>query len=156
MWLLSTARAELHFFSDPSLVPGGFAILSHTWSPKGELSFQQLQEICSNCQQTRENPRDRVHEKIRKCCEVAERNGYSWVWIDTCCINKESSTELSEAINSCSPGTSSPRCAMHIWRTCTKTTIHTQATPSSGDHGGTQEDGRSKNFSVRHSSYSCH
>ena len=31
---------------------------------------------------------------------MAERDGFAWVWIDTCCINKESSTELSEAINS--------------------------------------------------------
>ncbi|KAI6041068.1 hypothetical protein EDC04DRAFT_2566167, partial [Pisolithus marmoratus] len=30
----------------------------------------------------------------------ARKNGLNWVWIDTCCINKESSSELSEAINS--------------------------------------------------------
>ncbi|OBT94247.1 hypothetical protein VE01_07792 [Pseudogymnoascus verrucosus] len=38
--------------------------------------------------------------KIRKSCEQAVRDGYSYVWVDTCCINKESSAELSEAINS--------------------------------------------------------
>ena len=27
-------------------------------------------------------------------------DGYSWVWVDTCCIDKSSSAELSEAINS--------------------------------------------------------
>ena len=31
---------------------------------------------------------------------LAEQHGYRWVWIDTCCIDKTSSTELSEAINS--------------------------------------------------------
>ncbi|KAI0676567.1 hypothetical protein C8Q78DRAFT_998370 [Trametes maxima] len=34
------------------------------------------------------------------CCEIAERAGYEWVWLDTCCIDKTSSAELSEAINS--------------------------------------------------------
>lgn len=40
------------------------------------------------------------YEKIRGCCVQALRDGYSWVWIDTCCIDKRSSSELSEAINS--------------------------------------------------------
>ncbi len=41
-----------------------------------------------------------MSEKIRRCCELAEKHGYKWVWIDTCCIDKTSSAELSEAINS--------------------------------------------------------
>ncbi|KAF2124638.1 hypothetical protein P153DRAFT_379275 [Dothidotthia symphoricarpi CBS 119687] len=41
------------------------------------------------------------YEKIVKTCEVArERYKLDWVWIDTCCIDKTSSSELSEAINS--------------------------------------------------------
>ena len=101
MWLLTTARAELHSFSDPSAVPGGYAILSHTWRAGGkEQSFQEVKRIIKACRKGGGNPRDHVDEKIRKCCERAERDGYAWVWIDSCCINKESSTELSEAINS--------------------------------------------------------
>ncbi|KAH0537946.1 hypothetical protein FGG08_005396 [Glutinoglossum americanum] len=38
--------------------------------------------------------------KIEGCCAEASRLGFTYVWIDTCCINKDSSTELSEAINS--------------------------------------------------------
>ncbi|KAK5654655.1 hypothetical protein OQA88_6978, partial [Cercophora sp. LCS_1] len=38
--------------------------------------------------------------KIRKCCSQAVKDGIEWVWIDTCCIDKSSSAELSEAINS--------------------------------------------------------
>ena len=48
--------------------------------------------------------RDRYGPKIRECCILAELHGYRWVWIDTCCIDKASSAELSEAINS-----------MYIW-----------------------------------------
>ncbi|KAL8847786.1 MAG: hypothetical protein Q9221_007185 [Calogaya cf. arnoldii] len=38
--------------------------------------------------------------KITKSCKHARDQGYDYVWVDTCCINKESSAELSEAINS--------------------------------------------------------
>jgi hypothetical protein len=38
--------------------------------------------------------------KIMKCCELAASEEYQYVWIDTCCIDKLSSAELSEAINS--------------------------------------------------------
>ena len=40
------------------------------------------------------------YRKIQKACQQAFRDGYEYIWIDTCCINKESSAELSEAINS--------------------------------------------------------
>ncbi|TBU40451.1 hypothetical protein BD309DRAFT_346314 [Dichomitus squalens] len=38
--------------------------------------------------------------KIREACRVARQAGYRYLWIDSCCINKMSSSELSEAINS--------------------------------------------------------
>lgn len=38
--------------------------------------------------------------KVYGCCKEAKALGFSYVWIDTCCINKDSSSELSEAINS--------------------------------------------------------
>ena len=33
-------------------------------------------------------------------CETVRLNGYRYIWIDSCCIDKSSSSELSEAINS--------------------------------------------------------
>ena len=38
--------------------------------------------------------------KIRDACAVARADGYRYLWIDSCCIDKTSSAELSEAINS--------------------------------------------------------
>ena len=38
--------------------------------------------------------------KIREACRVARENGHRYIWIDSCCIDKTSSSELSEAINS--------------------------------------------------------
>ena len=113
MWLLSTDRAELHSFHSPDIIPGGYAILSHVWG-ENEQTFQEIQQLQIACATSSVdliahhkygpamslNPRDHVCEKIRKTCLVAESYGYNWVWNDTCCIDKSSSSELSEAINS--------------------------------------------------------
>lgn len=67
-----------------------YAILSHTW---GERELQYSEFARSPAAAFR-NP------KVAGCCAQARRDGYKWVWIDTCCIDKSSSSELSEAINS--------------------------------------------------------
>ncbi|TBU30325.1 hypothetical protein BD311DRAFT_738095 [Dichomitus squalens] len=38
--------------------------------------------------------------KIREACRVAREAGYRYLWIDSCCIDKASSSELTESINS--------------------------------------------------------
>ncbi|KAI0968038.1 HET-domain-containing protein [Xylaria arbuscula] len=40
------------------------------------------------------------YQKVNMACKLAESQGYKYIWIDTCCINKSSSAELTEAINS--------------------------------------------------------
>jgi hypothetical protein len=81
-----------------------YAILSHTWG-SDEVTFQQLQEL--NCSERPGEPNSthpvRQGErfaKIRDSANLAHRSGYEFIWIDTCCIDKTSSAELSEAINS--------------------------------------------------------
>ena len=99
MWLLSTNRAELHEFVSPEAVPGGYAILSHVWDQE-EQTFQVTQWLREICGKTRANPRDHSYPKIRNACLLAESHGYQWLWVDTSCIDKSSSADLSEAINS--------------------------------------------------------
>ena len=99
MWLLSTDRAELHYFNKPEDVPGGYAILSHVWQGK-EQSFQEIQTLRTLHTSPEDPPRAHAHPKVRNCCILAARHGYRWIWDDTCCIDKTSSAELSEAINS--------------------------------------------------------
>ncbi|KAI0794603.1 heterokaryon incompatibility protein-domain-containing protein [Fomes fomentarius] len=100
MWLLSTARAELTFFPTVEAARNQvYAILSHVWDPT-EQSFQDTQRHRLECEATGENPRDRSTSKVKESCMLAERHGYKWIWNDTCCIDKTSSAELSEAINS--------------------------------------------------------
>ncbi|KAI0326717.1 hypothetical protein GY45DRAFT_66639 [Cubamyces sp. BRFM 1775] len=45
-------------------------------------------------------PRAHAHPKVRNCCVLVAKHGYRWIWNDACCIDKISSTDLSEAINS--------------------------------------------------------
>ena len=101
MWLLSTDRAELHYFARNFDVVGGYAIFSHTWD-KDEQTFQEVRAISDRCRASGTNPRQdpALAPKIRNLCVLAEKNGYRWVWDDSCCIDKTSSSELSEAINS--------------------------------------------------------
>jgi hypothetical protein len=76
-----------------------YAILSHTWDGE-EITFQDMQ--CGiNLGERREllkGRKKRSFDKIIGCCELAAKHGYEYVWIDTCCIDRTSSSELQEAI----------------------------------------------------------
>ena len=89
MRLLNTTTYGMKDFIG-SEVPA-YAILSHTWGDD-EVTFQDFQSS---------EPHHRNEfQKIARCCALAKVDGLQWVWVDTCCIDKSSSAELSEAINS--------------------------------------------------------
>ena len=88
MRLIKTATLELQDFVD-SDVPK-YAILSHTWED-GEVLFHDMADPGA-----RKLP---GFAKISRLCERALSENLDFAWIDTCCIDKSSSAELSEAIN---------------------------------------------------------
>ena len=92
MRLLHTKTFELKNFFDSSLPE--YAILSHRWgSEDEEVSYKQFRKGSV--------PPDLPGLlKIQAFCRLADRRGFQWAWVDTCCIDKRSSAELSEAINS--------------------------------------------------------
>lgn len=69
-----------------------YAILSHTWERNQEVTYQDCNSDESKAKSG--------FVKIRKTCELAAQCGFDYVWVDTCCIDKSSSAELTEAINS--------------------------------------------------------
>ena len=70
-----------------------YAILSHTWRTDGqEIIFKDLLEGTGKSKAG--------YTKIRFCGEQAASDGLQYFWVDTCCIDKSSSAELQEAINS--------------------------------------------------------
>ncbi|KAI6116665.1 heterokaryon incompatibility protein-domain-containing protein [Pisolithus croceorrhizus] len=76
-----------------------YAILSHRWGM--EVDYDGMTGLMKMNEQDRDEVRQRDgYRKIIKSCEQAKEDGYRWLWIDTCCIDKRSSAELSEAINS--------------------------------------------------------
>ncbi len=93
MRLLHASRGEIKSFIVDDEIPP-FAILSHSWGEE-EISFQDWRDT-----PTAELSLRKGYLKIRYCCEQALRDGLEWVWVDTCCIDKTSSAELSESINS--------------------------------------------------------
>ncbi|CAN9217397.1 unnamed protein product [Alternaria alternata] len=90
-----------------------YAILSHTWGDE-EVSFADF--VSSQSTKSISVP-DRIgrsdsvtmirsvmdrsgYQKVLFTCRQAISDGLDYAWIDTCCIDKSSSAELSEAINS--------------------------------------------------------
>jgi len=70
-----------------------YAILSHTWGAEHEeVTFKDLTEGIGK--------RNAGYRKLRFCRKQAANDGLQFFWVDTCCIDKSSSAELSEAINS--------------------------------------------------------
>ncbi|EJF59924.1 HET-domain-containing protein [Dichomitus squalens LYAD-421 SS1] len=101
-----------------------YAILSHTWrtweQTYGELKIVQARyggpagtgyasPPASPSSQSHTVPTEtdlsiwddsELSRKIRDACRVAREAGYDYLWIDSCCIDKSSSSELTESINS--------------------------------------------------------
>ena len=70
-----------------------YAILSHRWGEDHEeVSFKDVMEHTYR--------HKRGYAKIRGCGKQAKSDNHQLFWIDTCCIDKSSSAELSESINS--------------------------------------------------------
>ena len=102
MWLLNTKTLELRNF--PNTPRNRYAILSHVWEAGDtEYSFQSIKALYEKYHDFEEGPLPYAPEKVRHFCNLAAEEGYEWVWFDTCCIDKTSSSELSEAINSMYP-----------------------------------------------------
>jgi len=77
-----------------------YAILSHRWGRK-EVNYDEMVELAKMAAEERDEVRQHDgYRKILQSCERAQKDGYEWLWVDTCCIDKRSSAELSEAINS--------------------------------------------------------
>lgn len=92
MRLLNTITLEFREFYGPETVK--YAILSHTWAEDEEISYRDFLDL---------NPAWTTKsgfKKVQGACTIARVDGVEWIWIDTNCIDKTSSAELSEAINS--------------------------------------------------------
>ncbi|KAI1181509.1 heterokaryon incompatibility protein-domain-containing protein [Nemania serpens] len=106
MRLLNVHTLQLESFLNEKTRPP-YAILSHTWLPDAEeVGFEDLlryhEAVTGQNQYVADSIASRAgFKKIQGCCQTAaQSDNLEWAWIDTCCIDKRSSAELSEAINS--------------------------------------------------------
>ncbi|KAI0377291.1 heterokaryon incompatibility protein-domain-containing protein [Hypomontagnella monticulosa] len=93
MRLLNSCSGEMKFFLSYTHIPP-YAILSHTWGDE-EVTYKDWKTLS-----WKEVRSKKGFQKIEYCCQQAASDGLEWVWIDTCCIDKASSAELTESINS--------------------------------------------------------
>ena len=90
MRLLNIKTLQLEQFHSK---PPPYVILSHTWSDQ-EVTLQELGQASTG--------QKRGYQKISQFCKIVSLRipDVKYVWVDTCCIDKTSSAELTEAINS--------------------------------------------------------
>ncbi|CAM5999841.1 unnamed protein product, partial [Sphagnum balticum] len=74
-----------------------YAVLSHTWRDELEVTFQ---DVIGSTTTTKTTENGLNLDKLYFCAEQAKKDRLQYFWVDTCCIDKTSSAELSEAINS--------------------------------------------------------
>lgn len=89
---LSTSTLQFHEFYGKSIP--NYAILSHTWGDE-EVTLQSMGVLGDS-----DSKASVGYQKITSSCALARSDGLEYLWINTCCIDKTSSAELSEAINS--------------------------------------------------------
>ncbi|KAI0329668.1 HET-domain-containing protein [Cubamyces sp. BRFM 1775] len=109
MRLINTTTGAFHTFETPNDIP--YAILSHVWAKEDDPHFcpePTYEDICRIQREHASHAHDaertsiisQLPEKIRRFCETAASQDLDYAWGDSFCIDKTSSAELSEAINS--------------------------------------------------------
>lgn len=88
MRLLHTTTLQFKFFLGQ---PPEYVILSHRWEDE-EVTFDDMSKGTAQSK--------KGYAKVLGTCALAAKDEYERVWIDFCCIDKSSSAELQEAINS--------------------------------------------------------
>ncbi|KAF8204075.1 hypothetical protein BJ912DRAFT_1052817 [Pholiota molesta] len=88
--------AEREFIQEWVAKHARYAILSHTWlrTAPGEVTYSDWNKGMFDMEHA-------GYQKLVNFCKIASRDhGLTLGWMDTICINKESSTELDESIRS--------------------------------------------------------
>ncbi|KAF2827165.1 HET-domain-containing protein [Ophiobolus disseminans] len=89
--LLGDDSFKLTTFDNDSAPP--YAILLHTWmADQEEVTYKELLKGTGILKSG--------YAKLRFCSKRAAADGLEYFWVDTCCIDKSTSHELSTAINS--------------------------------------------------------
>lgn len=115
-----------------------YAILSHRWQ-KEEVLFKDIEHGTAS--------KKNGYHKFLKLCQLAEQDGIEYAWMDTCCIDKTSSAELSEAINSMYKWYQNAQIAYaYLYDVTSIHQFHSDSHSKWGGHGGPATRGGSAPF----------
>lgn len=130
---------------DPDDVPS-YAILSHTWLDKheGEVSYHDLK--------SGQGLHKSGWTKIDFCAKQALSDGFSYFWVDTCCIDKRNERSSLHPSTPCSVGIRQLLDAMSTYRMCLRAKSGNLISPGVD---GSRVVGRSKNSSYQSMCNSC-
>lgn len=91
----NNGRFRLKSFHKDATPP--YAILSHTWEREDdEVSYR---DIVDDADHRITGYKEVGYRKLEFCGRQTKEDGLHWFWVDTCCIDKSSSAELTKAIN---------------------------------------------------------
>jgi hypothetical protein len=94
--LLHCKTFQLREFRGDEVPP--YVTLSQTWCP-GEVLYEDLAVRDTKI------PWPPTHKegwpRIQNSCTLALKDGYEFIWIETCCVDKTNSAERTEEMNSC-------------------------------------------------------
>ncbi|KAK8071493.1 HET-domain-containing protein [Apiospora hydei] len=93
MRLLNTSTFQLRRLTEGELAPP-YAALSHCWGTD-EVVYDDLQNTSIDWSQ-----KHGFRKLMGACAEAVRNHQLDWLWADTVCIDRSSSAELSESINS--------------------------------------------------------
>ncbi|KAK3191667.1 hypothetical protein K4F52_002482 [Lecanicillium sp. MT-2017a] len=126
MWLINTTSLRLESFHGDATP--AYAILSHTWG-SNEVSLQDFTSAGPDGVRAAA-AHHAGYRKIVAAVHQARQDGHGHIWIDTCCIDKTSSAELTEVINS-----------MYAWYSAAQTCYaYLSDTTVSGADAGSSDD----------------
>ncbi|TGJ82676.1 hypothetical protein E0Z10_g6074 [Xylaria hypoxylon] len=99
MRLLNTATYTLETFMGVN--KPRYAILSHTWG-EDEVLFEDIQDDSHNQSADKSEQKWRRKSGAQKLLDSAKKafkNGYEYIWIDTCCIKPPTVTHTPRNID---------------------------------------------------------
>lgn len=122
MRLINTSTLELKEFFGRDIPP--YAILSHRWTDD-EIDLEEFV--------TGSRKESHGHQKIVDFCKWTRSGAHlNWAWADTVCIDKRSSVDLSEAVNSMFKWYQSAAvCLVHLFDVPDPFTCTTETPPGS-------------------------
>ncbi|KAK7441763.1 hypothetical protein VKT23_016426 [Stygiomarasmius scandens] len=89
--LIDVCTLKLVEFHERADVPP-YAILSHRWIFGQEVTLQEFSEV-RNAKTSKSG-----YHKIRAACRQAFKDGFRYIWVDTCCIDKGNHDDVARNI----------------------------------------------------------